>query len=62
MADFLILDDDKKTESDNNVNNQSYKPSMSLMDKINEKLLTFQKIKTSEKVIFYRLLSTMTNA
>ncbi len=62
MADFLILDDDKKSESDKNVNNNSPKASKSFMDAINEKLLTFQKIKTSEKVIFYRLLSTMTNA
>lgn len=62
MADFLILDDDKKSESDNNVKHQSSGPSMTLMDRINEKLLYFQKVKTSEKVVFYRLLSTMTNA
>jgi hypothetical protein len=62
MADFLILDDDKKSESDNNVKHQSSGPSMTLMDRINEKLLSFQKVKTSEKVVFYRLLSTMTNA
>ncbi len=62
MADFLILDDDKKSESGNNVENKNTGPSMTLMDKINEKLLSFQKVKTSEKVVFYRLLSTMTNA
>ncbi len=62
MADFLILDDDKKSESDNNVKHQNSGPSMTLTDRINEKLLSFQKVKTSEKVVFYRLLSTMTNA
>jgi hypothetical protein len=32
------------------------------MDKINAYLLSMQKIKTKEKVLFYRLLATMTNA
>jgi len=59
MADFLILDDDKKTDSDNVVENVEWG---SLMDKINDFLMSLQKVKTSEKVIFYRLLSTMTNA
>jgi hypothetical protein len=39
-----------------------YKNQMSLMDKINDYLLSLQKVKTAEKVIFYRLLSTMVNA
>lgn len=62
MADFLILEDDKKSDSGNNVQQQKQTSNESLMDRINEKLLTFQKVKTSEKVVFYRLLSTMTNA
>jgi len=60
MWEILILDDDK------NVNNV-HKPKKvaktgTFIDRINEKLLSVQNIKTAEKVIFYRLLSTMTNA
>lgn len=63
MADFLILEDDnKKNQDDYNVNNNSNSDSPWLMDKINDFLASLQKIKTSEKVVFYRLLSTMTNA
>lgn len=63
MADFLILDDDKKSESDNIVSNTSLdQKQATLMDKLNNLVMSFQKVKTSEKVIFYRLLSTMTNA
>jgi hypothetical protein len=32
------------------------------MDKINDLLLNLQKVKTKEKAVFYRLLSTMTDA
>lgn len=62
MADFLILDEDKKLENDNNVNNEILTQNISFMDKLNDLLASMQKIKTSEKVVFYRLLSTMTNA
>lgn len=63
MADFLILDDDKKSESDNIVSNTNLdQKQATLMDKLNDLVMSFQKVKTSEKVIFYRLLSTMTNA
>lgn len=63
MADFLILDDDKKSESDNIVSNTNLdQKQATFIDKINNLLISFQKVKTSEKVIFYRLLSTMTNA
>ena len=34
----------------------------SLIDKINKSILTFQSLKTKDKLIFYRLLSTMSNA
>jgi type IV pilus assembly protein PilC len=63
MADFLILDEDKKPWDDNNVNNvsQPNKP-VSFIDKINDYVVGMQTVKTKEKVIFYRLLSTMTNA
>ena len=62
MADFLILEDDKKSDSGNNVENNDNSKWVTLMDTINDFLMWLQKIKTSEKVIFYRLLSTMTNA
>jgi hypothetical protein len=63
MADFLILDDDnKKTESYTQDETLKASSSTSLMDKLNSLLYSLQKIKTKDKVIFYRLLSTMTNA
>ncbi|NCO31915.1 hypothetical protein GW891_03895 [bacterium] len=63
MADFLILDDDKKSESDNIVTNTDIdQKTDTFMDKLNNLVMSLQKVKTSEKVIFYRLLSTMTNA
>lgn len=62
MADFLILDDDKKSDSDNIVNNKNNSKNISFMDKLNELFISFQSVKVKEKVIFYRLLSTMTNA
>ena len=63
MADFLILDDNKKEDSDNNVNNKKAPVKWgSLIDVLNEYVVSMQSIKTKEKVIFYRLLSTMTNA
>jgi type IV pilus assembly protein PilC len=64
MADFLILDDDKKVDSVNDVIEESINKSSeaSLMDKLNAFLFSVQRIKTKDKVIFYRLLSTMINA
>jgi hypothetical protein len=32
------------------------------MEKLNDFVVSMQSVKTKEKVIFYRLLSTMTNA
>ena len=63
MADFLILDDEKNSQNDNNVQNEvSTAPSGTFMDRINDFIMSMQSVKTKEKVIFYRLLSTMTNA
>ena len=63
MADFLILDDDKNTWNNNDVHNQNKKiDSGSFMDRLNDFVVSLQSVKTKEKVIFYRLLSTMTNA
>ncbi len=63
MADFLILDDDKNLWNDNNVKNNTRGTSTSsFLDKLNDFVISMQTVKTKEKVIFYRLLSTMTNA
>ncbi len=51
--------DSQSSESVNVVNNTS---NGSLIDKINDYLLSLSKVKTKEKLIFYRLLSTMINA
>ena len=46
--------------NDENINwNQEWKL---FIDRLNDFILSFQNVKTKEKVIFYRLLSTMTNA
>jgi len=63
MADFLILDDNKNEWNDNNVKNvKKVVNSGNLLDKLNDYVVSMQSVKTQEKVIFYRLLSTMTNA
>ncbi len=67
MSDIIILDNDKNEDikkSSNPIknNNQLWADNMSLMDKINLFLLSLQKIQTKDKVLFYRLLATMTNA
>lgn len=61
MKDFLILDDDIKNNI-NNVNNESKVNNKDFMAILNDFVYSFQKIKTKEKVIFFRLLATMTNA
>lgn len=60
MSDFLILDDDKKDESSSGSNNIIN--DKSLIIKLNDYFISVQKVNTKQKVIFYRLLSTMTNA
>lgn len=60
MADFLILDDDKKTEVE--PQKEKTKESIWIVERLNLLVLSFQKIKTRDKAIFYRLLSTMVNS
>lgn len=66
MSDILILDNDKNEENDNPINSKSSSNAWvnngSIIDKINLYLASMWKIKTKEKVLFYRLLATMTNA
>lgn len=59
MSDFLILDDDKNKSPQED---SSYKSTTSFTDYINWLLLSFQKLKAKEKVVFYRLLATMVNS
>ncbi len=63
MADFLIMDDDKSSWNDNNVKNKTNTvKTVSFIDKLNDFVVSLQTVKTKDKVVFYRLLSTMTNA
>ncbi len=61
MKDFLILDEETKT-NDADVNNNIGINKGDLITRINDFLYAMQKVKTKEKVIFFRLLATMTNA
>ena len=58
MADFLIVDENK--HNDNwHTEKHNQEP---LIQRINNALLSMQKINTKDKAVFYRLLATMTNA
>jgi type IV pilus assembly protein PilC len=60
MSDMLILDEEQKKSSQ--WTGKSKKSQWNLMDQLNYFLLSKQSLKTKEKVVFYRLLSTMINA
>ena len=64
MSDFLILDDNKNSqESDNKFKNlYNWVPWWNLIEKLNNFIISIQKISIKEKIIFYRLLSTMMDA
>ena len=63
MSDILILDDEKKDNNDNNVHKVNDVDNTSnFLDKVNDYLISLSKIKVKDKVIFFRLLSTMINA
>ncbi len=70
MSDLIILDEQKEegpkkwSLSDDQIHSEVWEQETqeSLMDKINNLLLKFQHINIKEKIIFYRLLSTMLNA
>jgi len=66
MSDNFSSNNDKYEENDNSVDiidgaNSSIKKD-SFIDKINNYLISLSKLKIKEKVIFFRLLSTMLNA
>ena len=63
MWDFLILDENQKdTGSASKKTKSSRHINKSPIDHINDLLISMQSIKTKDKVVFYRLLATMTNA
>lgn len=63
MSDILILDDEKKDNNDNNVNKvKNLGDTRNFIDKLNDYLISLSKIKVKDKVVFFRLLSTMINA
>ncbi len=65
MTDFLILDEEKKSSQSNDdviTQTTTDTKSSSFMDQLNNFVVSMQTVKTKEKVIFYRLLATMTNA
>lgn len=63
MSDFLILDEEvKDSPSWQKKDNSWLEWSKTFYDKINDYFISIQKVKTKDKVVFYRLLSTMTNA
>lgn len=59
MSDLLILENESKEISDW-LKDSWYKPG--LFERLNEKLVSSQWIKTSEKVVIFRLLATMVDA
>lgn len=62
MSDILILDNDQNESNHSQEPKKDLEPNKTIIEKINDYLLSMQKLKTKDKVIFYRLLATMTNA
>ncbi len=69
MSDLIILWEEKNVSADTSINDDQIewfaaqrKVKLSFVDQLNEFTLRFQNIKLKDKVIFYRLLSTMLNA
>jgi type IV pilus assembly protein PilC len=64
MEDIIILgeEENKEFNLDNASQNKKIKESDSFMDSINDFFASFKKIHIKEKIIFYRLMSTMLNA
>lgn len=61
MSEIFILDEEKNVKTSSN-NLHKTNTNTSLIDKINFYLISKQSIKTKDKVLFYRLLSTMINS
>lgn len=59
MSDIFILEEETKNKKNVSIKKEG---NVSFMEKIDAYLLSKQKLKTKQKVIFFRLLSTMINA
>lgn len=66
MEDIIILGDEEINEAPSDVEilqkTNNIKPARSFMEYLNDIFAGMQKIKVKEKIIFYRLMSTMLNA
>jgi len=63
MSDIVILDEEQsKQETKHTTKKKSSNTNTSFIDKLNNISLNFQNIKLKDKLIFYRLLSTMLNS
>ncbi len=63
MSDIVILEEDKNDEVNFDINNDSViDDNKTFIDKLNDYFIKMQSIWIKDKVIFYRLLSTMLNA
>ncbi|NDK10072.1 type II secretion system F family protein [Candidatus Gracilibacteria bacterium] len=65
MEDIIILGEEENKEfniDSLSSHNKKSKDSMTFMDNLNAFVSSFQKIHTKDKIIFYRLMSTMLNA
>lgn len=60
MSDIIILSEEENQKHDSNKYNK--KSNKSLLDRLNDYILSKQSLKVKDKVIFYRLLATMINS
>ncbi len=62
MSDILIIDENNKKSQQKESRKPERKSARNKLDELNDFFIGLQKVKTKDKVIFYRLLATMTNA
>jgi len=62
MSDIVILDEQQSDVVPDTDKASTDKQAVSLIEKLNNMSLAFQNIKLKDKLIFYRLLSTMLNS
>jgi len=58
--DLFILEEEQKIQS--SINSAYLKDNRSFMEKANDWVISLQNVPTKEKVVFFRLLSTMVNS
>jgi len=60
MSDLFILEEDQKAQA--SIKSSYLRDNRSFMEKANDWLISLQNVPTKEKVVFFRLLSTMVNS